>query len=102
MSPRPTDRRPAEPEPPGPPALLAALLLAAACSAEARQPIAYNHQIHVKKLELGCETCHETARTGETAGLPPVSTCAACHQEPNGPSPEELKVVAAVQADRPI
>ncbi len=102
MSPRPTGRRAAEPGGSGLPALLPALLLAGACSAEARQPIGYNHQVHVKKLDLACETCHETSRSGETAGLPPVSTCAACHQEPNGPSPEELKVVAAVQADRPI
>jgi Cytochrome c7 and related cytochrome c/Class III cytochrome C family len=102
MSPRPTARRAALAETPGPLAWLPALLLAGACSAEVRQPVGYNHQVHVKKLELACDTCHETSRSGEAAGLPPLSTCAACHQEPNGPSPEELKVVAAVQADRPI
>lgn len=102
MSPRPTGRRAGAPGPAGVPALLPALLLAGACSSEVRQPIGYNHQLHVRKLELSCETCHETSRSGEAAGLPPVSTCAPCHQEPNGPSPEELKVVAAVRADRPI
>jgi hypothetical protein len=79
-----------------------AALLAAACSAEVRQPIAYNHAAHVKKLEIGCETCHETSTAGEVAGIPPLSTCADCHREANGPSPEEKKVVEAVLAGREI
>ncbi len=110
MSPRPTGRSPAAPGVlawpdcaswlPRAGALL--VMLAGACSAEVRQPIAYNHSVHVKKLELACETCHETSRSGEVAGLPAVSTCAACHQEANGTSPEEKMVVDAVGAGRDI
>lgn len=77
-------------------------LAAGGCNAEVRQPIGYNHQLHVKQLEMACQSCHETARNGEVAGLPPLSTCATCHQEPNGTSPEEKKVVEAVQAGREI
>ena len=102
MSPGPTDSPAARTGGPDLRALLPALLLAGACGGEVRQPIGYNHQLHVRKLEIACETCHEASRNGEVAGLPPLSTCAACHQEPNGSSPEERKVVAAVQADRPI
>jgi hypothetical protein len=79
-----------------------ALLVAAACSAQVRQPIAYDHQLHVKKLELACDGCHETSKVGEIAGLPPLAVCEACHQEPNGSSPEEKKVVEAVRAGREI
>lgn len=89
MSPRPTADR----------AMRVALAtLAAACGAGVRQPIAYSHRVHVKQLELACETCHATAKTGEVATLPGLSVCADCHQQANGNSPEERKVVAAVSA----
>jgi len=118
MSPRPTARRAAanrrHPFAPSAAARSAAesrgpraraLLLAAfaaACTAEARQPIAYNHRVHVKDLEIGCETCHATSRNGEVAGIPTLSTCADCHQQANGTSSEEKKVVEAVAAGRDI
>lgn len=91
MSPRPSVRGAA---------LLAVLALA--CSSEVKQPIAYDHRLHVGKLELGCDVCHETSTSGEVAGLPPLSTCATCHGEANGSSPEEKKVVEAVRAGREI
>jgi hypothetical protein len=81
-------------------ALVAGLSLA--CSSEVRQPIAYDHRLHVGKLELECDVCHEGASAGDVAGLPPLSTCATCHQEANGASAEEAKVVAAVRAAREI
>ena len=77
-------------------------LVLVACAAEVRQPIEYNHRLHVKKLEIGCDTCHETSKVGEVAGLPPLSTCAGCHQEANGTSAEEKKVVEAVGTGREI
>ncbi len=102
MSPRPTARRRLA----GSGGALAALLLsaplAAACVAEAGQPIAYNHQLHVKKLEMGCEFCHESSRQGEVAGLPGLAICSTCHQEANGTSPRERAVVEAVQAGSEI
>jgi hypothetical protein len=91
MSPRPTAEASA---------LLAALCLA--CGSEVKQPIAYDHRLHVGKLELGCDLCHETSTNGKVAGLPPLSTCATCHQDANGTSPEEKKVVEAVRASREI
>src|SRR5512143_1651481 len=80
--------------------LLAALCWA--CSAEVVQPIAYNHRLHVGKLELSCDVCHETSTSGDVAGLPPLSTCASCHEEANGTSPEEKKVVEAVHSGNEI
>jgi hypothetical protein len=81
-----------------------ALLIAivSGCNGEVRQPIAYNHSVHVRKLEMPCAHCHETSASGEVASLPPLSTCAQCHQEANGDSPAERMVVEAVGAGREI
>lgn len=79
-----------------------AVLLLLACTANVKQPVEYNHRLHVGKLELACDLCHETSTSGEVAGLPPLSTCAACHEEANGTSAEEKKVVEAVRAGRAI
>lgn len=85
-------------------ALGAALLVVAAlgCGAEVRQPIAYSHAAHVGGLGLACDHCHDTARDGEIAGLPPLEVCAGCHEAANGTSAEERKVVEAVAAGREI
>ncbi len=77
-------------------------ILAGACSSEVKQPVAYGHRLHAGELALACDHCHETSTTGEVAGLPPLETCAPCHGEANGASPEERKVVEAVQAGREI
>ena len=76
--------------------------LCAACTAQVGQPVAYDHRLHVQKLELACDLCHEGSVNGEVAGLPPIATCAACHTEANGPSQEERKVVEAVAAGREL
>ncbi len=80
----------------------AAVAILAACRAEVRQPVAYNHAIHVTKLELACDACHDGAAAGEVAGLPAIATCAACHQEANGKTAAEGEVVAAVKESREI
>ncbi len=94
MSPRPSGSRAG--------LLVVAVVLAGACSAEVEQPVAYGHRLHAGELELACDHCHETSTTGEVAGLPPLATCAVCHAEANGASPEEAKVVEAVRTGREI
>jgi menaquinone reductase, multiheme cytochrome c subunit len=71
-----------------------------ACEAGVNQPIAYNHKVHVKDLQMSCDTCHEGAVDGVVAGLPGIAVCADCHAEPQGKSAEERKVVEAVKAGR--
>jgi len=56
------------------------------------QPIAFNHLKHTGELEIECSTCHEYFETGRHAGLPSLSTCLGCHEEPLTESPEELKI----------
>lgn len=62
---------------------------------EVIQPIAFNHQVHTEDLD--CETCHELAWTSAHSGLPGLSTCLQCHEEPITDLPEEQKI--AVLAD---
>ena len=83
-------------------ALAAALCALTGCTAEIKQPIGYNHDVHVHKLQIQCDTCHGGSMNGEIAGLPTVSDCADCHHEANTSSVEEKKVVEAVNADKAI
>jgi menaquinone reductase, multiheme cytochrome c subunit len=55
------------------------------------QPIAFNHRLHTEMLE--CETCHEFTRRVEHPGLPGLSICLQCHEEPQTDSAEERKLV---------
>ncbi len=64
----------------------------------ASQPIAFNHHIHVEELALECDTCHEFYTTGRHAGLPTLSTCLACHEEPLTESAEEQKILDLAEA----
>ncbi len=82
--------------------VLAALGALAACSADVQQPIGYNHDLHVNKLETPCETCHPGSKKGVVATLPSISVCSDCHGDPQGNSPEEAKVVEAVRANKEI
>jgi formamidopyrimidine-DNA glycosylase len=48
--------------------------------AEAPQPLAFSHQLHLSK-ELACTDCHEGVERGPVAGLPSVNTCMICHSQ---------------------
>lgn len=63
------------------------------------QPIQFNHQKHVKDAGLECATCHEYYSTGESSGLPPLTTCEGCHQEAITKSPEEQKLIKLIASD---
>ncbi len=66
------------------------------------QPVQFNHQVHVKKNELACTTCHMTVEEEMHAGKPQTETCGMCHAESVSKSPEEKKVVQYVQKNEPI
>jgi len=61
------------------------------------QPVAFNHKLHVTKAKLECKTCHLYVTTGQHAGLPLISSCGECHDDPDVKSAEERKVVALAQ-----
>ena len=56
------------------------------------QPIVFNHQIHAGELEIPCDLCHEYYATSEHSGLPLLTTCMDCHEEPLTESIEEQKI----------
>lgn len=60
----------------------------------ADQPLRFSHRVHTSEATgFGCTDCHAIRADGEFAGIPPLSTCAACHAEAVGSSPEEKRLV---------
>jgi hypothetical protein len=59
----------------------------------ASQPIAFNHQKHVKDVGLECSVCHEYFSTSAHSGLPSLALCKGCHAEPLSKSAEEQKLI---------
>ena len=62
------------------------------------QPIAFNHEQHAGTLEIECSFCHEFYESGSHAGLPTLTTCQFCHDEPLTDSPEEQKIFDLAEA----
>ena len=60
-----------------------------------KQPIAFDHQVHVEQAGIDCAFCHRVADRGVSAGLPDVESCMSCHGVvaggPNGPEIEKLR-----------
>lgn len=86
-----------------------ALLLAACGGTEAdsgysrlEQPVAFNHKLHITELEMDCTDCHRYAATSRKATLPTVELCAECHQEAQGESAEEQKLVGLIESGQEL
>jgi hypothetical protein len=47
----------------------------------ADQPVQFDHRHHVRDDGIACLYCHDGARTGAYAGLPPTETCMGCHAQ---------------------
>jgi menaquinone reductase, multiheme cytochrome c subunit len=63
-----------------------------------RQPVAFDHRLHVRELEIACATCHPFDAPDPFSGLPQIEACASCHAEQLGKSAEEAKVVEAARS----
>ena len=70
--------------------------------APALQPIAFNHKKHVQELDLACSSCHQFYEKEAFSGLPGADVCSACHQEQQGKSKEEEKLVRLLQSGAPL
>lgn len=44
------------------------------------QPVPFSHKQHAGTLQLPCEFCHATSRSGETVAIPQTALCMQCHQ----------------------
>ena len=58
-----------------------------------KQPINYNHALHVEEVEDKCDSCHYFREDGSFSGIPKLAECIECHEEVNGTDPEEEKFV---------
>jgi len=74
------------------------VLLRASARPEApRQPIEFDHWLHVTKKdgpELECTFCHENVDKSSHATIPNITTCMGCHETEKTDSPEVQKLAA--------
>ena len=88
--------------------LVGVVLVAAVVAAIARarrplpQPLAFNHQLHVEEMGAECTDCHLYALSGVRATIPNIAVCADCHEEAQGESAAEARLVEYIQAGEPI
>jgi len=67
-----------------------------------RQPIAFDHRLHVEEVGADCTDCHRHATAGARATIPNIDVCAECHEEAQTESPEEARLVEHVQSGTPV
>ncbi|QTA84336.1 menaquinone reductase multiheme cytochrome c subunit QrcA [Desulfonema magnum] len=60
---------------------------------EKKQPIDFNHALHMELVDEGCESCHFFREDGTYAGVPKLAQCIDCHEEVQGESPDEATFV---------
>ncbi len=58
-----------------------------------KQPIDFNHALHVELVEDGCQSCHFFREDGSYSGVPRLAQCIGCHEDVNGADPEEERFV---------
>lgn len=70
----------------------ATTLLALSWASAQQQPVAFPHSTHIEKAGLQCTDCHEGAAARDSAGLPSIRKCMACHQFIAKDSPEVARL----------
>jgi hypothetical protein len=58
-----------------------------------RQPVDFNHAMHLDLVDQGCESCHFFREDGSFSGAPALAQCIDCHTEVQGDSPDEIRFV---------
>ena len=66
------------------------------------QPINFSHRIHAGDYQIECLYCHTEARRSASAGVPPVSKCAGCHQLVVPERPQIRMVLEYWENEEPI
>ncbi len=90
------------------------ILLAAFCALSAviyaqeaeghgpKQPIEFNHKLHVSQLKQPCGMCHAPVEGGEMVDMPEVSKCMGCHSAIAPKSQAEQKLTAFAKQNRDV
>lgn len=58
-----------------------------------KQPVDFDHALHVGVVDHGCQSCHFFREDGSYSGVPKLAQCVECHTEANSDDPEEIKFV---------
>lgn len=58
-----------------------------------KQPIDFNHVLHVAEVDNGCESCHFLRADGTFSGTPKLEQCIDCHEEVQSDNVNEIKFV---------
>ena len=66
------------------------------------QPIAFNHNLHVQTVKMGCGDCHEPRGNGSTVAIPQPAKCMLCHQSVATDKPDIQRLAAAAKDEDPI
>lgn len=69
------------------------ILYPAVLYSEKKQPIAFNHKLHVSMVDDGCASCHYFREDGSFSGIPKLDTCIECHEEVQGEDEAEIAFV---------
>jgi hypothetical protein len=68
-----------------------------------KQPVDFNHAMHVELVDEGCESCHYFREDGSFSGAPALAQCIDCHDEVQGDTANEIKFFEDyVQKDREV
>lgn len=67
-----------------------------------RQPVPFDHRIHVHALGIDCRYCHATAERSAYAGIPPTTACVSCHNQVWLAGAPFAPVRASLASGRPI
>lgn len=64
-----------------------------------RQPVSFNHLLHLEDVGLDCRDCHQYVFENRKATLPDREVCGECHSEMQGESVAEQKFVALLESE---
>ncbi|HAB53545.1 MAG: hypothetical protein A2315_01945 [Ignavibacteria bacterium RIFOXYB2_FULL_35_12] len=68
-----------------------------------KQPIAYNHKVHIETAGLQCIDCHVSVEQRAFATLPSIEICQNCHSsDPLTESEEEKKLLTYISEGKEI
>ena len=78
------------------------VLLAAAEPPGPKQPLEFNHKLHVTDLKQPCVSCHANRDLGELVDMPEVSKCWQCHSALPPKTKAEQKLAAFAKQGREV
>ena len=68
-----------------------------------KQPVDFNHAMHLELVDEGCESCHFFRADGSFSGAPTLAQCIGCHDEMQGDTANEMNFYEEyVQKDREV